>query len=678
METKAVEIIFKLKDLFTTQVTKVTGAFKRTESASSRSADAIKRNNKQAAKSFGGLTRGISTVTTKLLALASASLTLIGLKRAFEGVVGTGSEFERLAVQMEAVTGSAEKGEEAFAWVKEFAKNTPFQLDQVGEAFVKLTAFGIDPTNGSMQAIADQAAKLGGSQETLNGIILAVGQAWAKQKLQGEEILQLVERGVPVWDLLSKATGKNVLELQKLSAAGKLGRTEISLLIEEIGKASDGAAAKSMNTMAGLVSNLKDSWEEFKNTVAKAGVFEFAKDQIELLRDKIAEMSKNGELQKLATRISNAMIRLAEGFKNTARFVVNYADELKAAAAVMVAMKVTAFAQTILGVGKAFIAAARGVKVFKVALVSTGIGAVAVALGELTGAAYNWITASKKTVDTTGDLINKYEDLAKAEREKVDAKKVELKAQKEVNRITKEAFNLSREQLTQSKKVGDGYREQAEEMVKAALAAEGATTTSTDKQIAALNDYEKALEDAQQKTRSTANEFQELINEMQAGPEKVAKELNTIDFAESITNAQQALNAGDFNGAIDGARQTADMLRRMKEAGVETDTVLTGLAQQLKRLTDAAANGQETKIETAATEAKNQLNKSAEAPAELPIIVNVEEARRQIELLRQEAGRPIITTIETVYTNKAGNSFSDRQNNTQAIFREEALKKGKR
>jgi len=312
-------------------------------------------------------------------------------------------------------------------------------------------------------------------------------------------------------------------------------------------------------------------------------------------------------------------------------------------------------------------------------LVSTGIGAVAVGLGELTGAAYNWITASKKTVDTSDDLIKKYEDLAKAEREKVDAKKVELKAQKEVNRITKEAFNLSREQLTQSKKVGDGYREQAEEMVKAALAAEGATTTSTDKQIAALNDYEKALEDAQQKTRSTANEFQELINEMQAGPEKVAKELNTIDFAESITNAQQALNAGDFNGAIDGARQTADMLRRMKEAGVETDTVLTGLAQQLKRLTDAAANGQETKIETAATEAKNQLNKSAEAPAELPIIVNIEEARRQIELLRQEAGRPIITTIETIYTNKAGNSFSDRKSSDiEAVFKDEATKRGKR
>ena len=54
--------------------------------------------------------------------------------------------------------------------------------------------------DGSMQAIVDQASKLGGGMERLNGISLAVGQAWAKQKLQGEEILQLVEHGVPVWE----------------------------------------------------------------------------------------------------------------------------------------------------------------------------------------------------------------------------------------------------------------------------------------------------------------------------------------------------------------------------------------------------------------------------------------------------------------------------------------------
>ncbi|MDF5999596.1 tape measure protein [Pseudomonas aeruginosa] len=39
---------------------------------------------------------------------------------------------------------------------------------------------------------------------------------WAKQKLQTEEILQLVERGVPAWDMLAKVAGKNAVQLEDL------------------------------------------------------------------------------------------------------------------------------------------------------------------------------------------------------------------------------------------------------------------------------------------------------------------------------------------------------------------------------------------------------------------------------------------------------------------------------
>lgn len=43
-----------------------------------------------------------------------------------------------------------------------------------------------------------------------------LGQAEAAE----EEILQLTERGVPVWQLLEQVTGKNTAELQRLSSAG--------------------------------------------------------------------------------------------------------------------------------------------------------------------------------------------------------------------------------------------------------------------------------------------------------------------------------------------------------------------------------------------------------------------------------------------------------------------------
>jgi tape measure domain-containing protein len=89
----------------------------------------------------------------------------------------------------------------------------------------------------------------------VQGISLALGQAWAKQKLQGEEILQLSERRVPVWQLLEPVTGKNTAELQKLSEAGKLGRDTIAALMNEIAAQSSGAARDNISLLSGLISN---------------------------------------------------------------------------------------------------------------------------------------------------------------------------------------------------------------------------------------------------------------------------------------------------------------------------------------------------------------------------------------------------------------------------------------
>ena len=82
--------------------------------------------------------------------------------------------------------------------IKKLAAETPFDVAGLTESFVKLTAFGMKPTEAQMRSLSDIAANLGGGTETLSGVTLALGQAWTKTKLQGEEILQLAERGVLV------------------------------------------------------------------------------------------------------------------------------------------------------------------------------------------------------------------------------------------------------------------------------------------------------------------------------------------------------------------------------------------------------------------------------------------------------------------------------------------------
>ncbi|WP_422135482.1 tape measure protein [Endozoicomonas sp. ALD040] len=291
-------------------------ALQKVDAKAKSSAHSFKRSGfRQLARDADRASGSMGRLSQRLGALVAASVGLYTIKRAIQGLLATGDQFERLRVQLNAVMGSVAEGERAIQWIKQFTRETPYQLEQVAEAFVRLKAFGLDPMDGSMQAMVDQASKLGGGMERLNGISLAVGQAWAKQKLQGEEILQLVERGVPVWELLEKATGKNVQELQKLSTAGKLGRDTIALLIEEIGKSSAGAAAENISLLSGYVSNLKDSWQNFLDEVAQSGALSYAKDQLKSLSDQISIMSEDGRLSRLAQSISDAFVQMGEATK---------------------------------------------------------------------------------------------------------------------------------------------------------------------------------------------------------------------------------------------------------------------------------------------------------------------------------------------------------------------------
>ena len=237
------------------------------------------------------------------------------LKKAMTGVLFTGDQFERTAVQLKAVMGSVKEGEKAFAWIRDFTKNTPLQLQDVTNAFVLLRNFGFDPTDGTMQSLVDMNAKLGGSQEKLQRITLQLGQAWGNQKLQYEEIKTLVENGVPVWDLLSQATGKNVTELRALSAQGKLGRDAIRGLIDAMGQSSQGAAADAMSLLSGYVSNLKDRWSEFANLVAESGWLDYIKDNLRQLNQSLETLDKNGKLKQIAQSVSDTFIGIAESIK---------------------------------------------------------------------------------------------------------------------------------------------------------------------------------------------------------------------------------------------------------------------------------------------------------------------------------------------------------------------------
>ncbi|WNO60897.1 tape measure protein [Rheinheimera sp. MMS21-TC3] len=298
---------------------------------------------KKTSGSTGKFGESLSGITTRILAFGAAYIGINQVKGALTNLFTTGDKFERLDIQLAGVMGSIEAGEQAGSWIKDFAKNTPLQLDQVTETFVRLKNFGLNPMDGVMQSIIDQSEKLGGGYERVQGISLALGQAWAKQKLQGEEILQLIERGVPVWQLLENVTGKNTAELQKLSSAGALGRDVMKQLIDEIGRSAEGQAAKGMGTLSGLISNAKDELEQFYALVANSGALDWLKGQLSELNKTIARMTQSGELKALAKSISDGVVATGEAIKSLVTTVFEWRKAIIGVGAAWALLKVGSF-----------------------------------------------------------------------------------------------------------------------------------------------------------------------------------------------------------------------------------------------------------------------------------------------------------------------------------------------
>ena len=155
----------------------------------------FKKTEAQAKKSSGGIAGTLRTIAG---AYAAIQLTKF--------VVNSLAQFERIEKQLTTVTGSAETARRVFNQLDQVNKKSPFELTELTQAAAKLSAFGVE--NDKLVETTERLGKIAaGTSQEIGGIALAYGQVLAKGRLQGEELLQFVERGVPLQEELQRMLG---------------------------------------------------------------------------------------------------------------------------------------------------------------------------------------------------------------------------------------------------------------------------------------------------------------------------------------------------------------------------------------------------------------------------------------------------------------------------------------
>lgn len=166
-------------------------------------------------------------------------------------------QFDVLNSSLVTVTGSSSAAAKEFAWIKQFAATTPFQLAEVTGAFVKMKALGLDASQAALASYGNTASAMG---KSLNQMIEAVADAstgeFERLKEFGIKARQEGDRVTLTFQGVSKNIGNNAAEITAYLQA--IGENEFA-----------GAMAQRMNTLDGAISNLSDTWDELFRTISE-------------------------------------------------------------------------------------------------------------------------------------------------------------------------------------------------------------------------------------------------------------------------------------------------------------------------------------------------------------------------------------------------------------------------
>ena len=252
-------------------------------------------NAKQASVGVGSLTKTVRNLVAAFAVIQTAKF--IFFKTA---------ELETQRASLKQLTGDVEKTNKIIKELQDFGAVTPFTSSELIEQTKRLKAFGFETEElvDTTKRLSDVAGATGAD---LTGIATAFGQIRAKGKLQQEENLQLLERGVNITDELKKITKLQGDEFESAMRKGEIGADLVNQALINLtsqGAIFAGGATKQADTLNGKLSTLQDTIDTLARTIGTEledeikGILDIsikAVKQISTLIESIGLVSKLGK-----------------------------------------------------------------------------------------------------------------------------------------------------------------------------------------------------------------------------------------------------------------------------------------------------------------------------------------------------------------------------------------------
>ncbi|HDV7675358.1 TPA: hypothetical protein RJ683_004348 [Escherichia coli] len=248
-------------------------------------------------------TSQLNGLTKAAGAAAAAVVSLETAKRVFSALVDSQRNFDKLNSGLITMTGSAENAAKAFSVLQQFAKETPYGLNQAVEGFTKLVALGLNPSKEALISYGNTAAAMG---KDLNQMIEAVADAstfeferlkeFGIKSSQQADTVSFTFRGV------TTTVKKNSEEIQKYLL--NIGNTDFA-----------GAMETRSKTLDGQLSSLADSFDGLVLAVAQSGFGDAVGEQAAMAEDAVTALTDAIASNEIAATLQDWATLFNESFK---------------------------------------------------------------------------------------------------------------------------------------------------------------------------------------------------------------------------------------------------------------------------------------------------------------------------------------------------------------------------
>lgn len=207
---------------------------------------------------------------TKRIGRAAAGMFSIGMAQQFaRQVVQTRGQIQQLEIAFRTLTKSQEKADELMNQLIDTAAKTPFDLMGIADSakFLLGIRVPVEEVNDTLKMLGDIAAGVGAP---LRDIAYLYGTTITKAHMDTMDLKQFTGRGIDLIGELSKQYGIATDQVQQYVAAGKVGAEDFKRAIKSIRETTfNNLMEEQSKSLTGQIANLGDSIDMMMNEIGK-------------------------------------------------------------------------------------------------------------------------------------------------------------------------------------------------------------------------------------------------------------------------------------------------------------------------------------------------------------------------------------------------------------------------